>query len=245
MSWNARSLRLTIFMTPDAGPKASGLNWEELTGDRPENITNRGDQQQLQEGPYLAGRLLLQKQLPGRVDVVYAAFQVPDQTVADIPVATLGPLETACETMRGIALKMFEKLSGGCTRFALGAEMVSPAQTSLDAYKQLVEHMGSATFAFEGGQEFMYQINRPRDSKVEPGLKLNRLTRWNASSWQVFQLTGGAQVLQGLVRIGAVITTDLSTDEQRSDPLPAEKMPALYDELCALNTEIRDKGDIK
>jgi hypothetical protein len=112
--------------------------------------------------------------------------------------------------------------------------------------KILVDHMRSATFKFEGGQEFVYQINRLRKSKVVPTLTINRLMRWNASSWQpvTVELGAGVRALSGPARIGAVVTTDVNTDGDRPDPLPAEKLLDLFDELRDLTLEIRDRGDV-
>ncbi len=241
-TWKVRSLRLSLFLPSDAAPKVSALQWDDLTGTKPENVMNRGDQQS-QEGPFAPGRLLLQKQLPGRVDIIYAGF--PNREQPEVPVATLGTFEPAFEALRDIAYSLFDRV-GPPVRLALGAEMVQSAETALAAYRTLISHMGSATFTVEGGLEFVYQMNRPRTSKALPGLVLNRLTRWNASSWQpvTFELTGGVRVLSGPASVGAVITTDVNTDGERSTPLPGDSLAALLDELRDLTIEIRDRGDI-
>ncbi len=240
-TWKVRSLRLTLFLPSDAAPKVSGLQWEDLTGTKPENVMNRGDQQS-QEGPFAPGRLLLQKQVPGRLDLVYAGFPKAEP---EAPVATLGAFEPAFETLRDIAHTLFDRV-GPPVRLALGAEMVQSADTALAAYRTLISHMGSATFKLEGGLEFVYQINRPRTSKALPELPINRVTRWNASSWQpvTFELTGGVRVLSGQASVGAVITTDVNTDAERVTPLPGDSLAALLEELRDLTIEIRDHGDI-
>ena len=241
-TWKARSLRITLFLPSDAAPKAAKLEWEELTGAKPETVMNRGDQQS-QEGPFPPGRLLLQKQLPGRLDIVYAGF--PRAEEPEDPVATLGAFEPAFETLRSVAHKLFDKL-GSCVRLALGAEMVQPTETAMTAYRTLIGHMGSATFKTDGGSEFVYQMNRPRESRVLPGLLINRLTRWNAASWQpiTFEVAGTAQVHKGPAKVGALVTTDVNTDGDRLNALPPEKLVSLFDELRDLTIEIRDKGDV-
>ena len=240
-TWKVRSLRLTLFTASDPAAKAGSLEWEELTGAKPDNIMNRGDQN-LQEGAFPPGRLVLQRQ-PGRMDILYVGFPQAEQP--EEPVATLGVFEAALETFRSIAQNVFSK-SGPCVRLALGAEMVQAADNNLAAYKILVDHMGSATFKLNGGQEFVYQINRPRGSHIIPSLSINRLTRWNASSWQPvrLELGAGVRVLSGPPQIGAVITTDVNTAGERTDPLPSEKLPELFDELREMTLEIRDKGDV-
>src|SRR5439155_13431650 len=240
-SWKVRSLRLTMFLASDAGQKASALEWEQLTRYKPENVINRGDNQ-AQEGPLGPGRLLLQKQMPSRLDVLYAGFPKADSP--EDPVATLGDLEPSSDPLVGIAQKLFQKVNS-CVRLALGSEMVTPAGSPIEAYRLLVEHMGSASFKLAGGHEFIYQMNRPRGSKVVPSLLVNRLTRWNASSWQpvTFEVGGVATIVRGQPKIGAVITTDVNTGGDRTEPLPSAKLLPLLSELREMTIEIRDKGD--
>jgi len=44
--------------------------------------------------------------------------------------------------------------------------------------------------------------------------------------------------------VGAVITTDVNTDGERTNPLPLDKLSVLFDELRDLTIEVRDQGDI-
>lgn len=239
--WKARILRLTVFLPPESLAKGGEVQFEELIGTKPENVVNRASQQS-EEGPFEAGRLLLQKQ-PGRIDVILAGF--PKAEESEDPVATLGEFEVAFEALRSIAVKVFAKI-GSSVRVALGTEMVRAAPSAEAAYKMLVGHMGSATFRLDGGQEFVYQMNRPRRTDLLGGLVINRLTRWNASSWQpVFvEFGGSARVLSGSPQVGAVITTDINTDAENSKPFAPESLILILDELRDLTVEIRDKGDI-
>jgi hypothetical protein len=177
------------------------------------------------------------------LDVLFAGFPQADK--AEEPVATLGEFESASMTFREIARKVVDR-SGPTVRLALGAEMVQAAESAIAAYHILVDHMQSATFKFEGGQEFVYQINRPRRSKVIPDISVNRLARWNASSWQpvTFELGAGVRVLSGAAHVGALLTTDVNTEGERTVPLPTGELLELFDELRDLTLEIRDKGDI-
>src|SRR5882762_392853 len=102
--WKVRSLRLTIFLPAEGVKAATELDWEFLGGTKAEHITNRPEQQ-IQEGPFGAGRLLLQKQ-QGRLDMVYAGF--PRDEPED-PVATLGAFEEAYATFASITGKLLDK----------------------------------------------------------------------------------------------------------------------------------------
>jgi hypothetical protein len=240
-TWKVRNLRLTLFLASEGAAKAGALQFEQLVNEKPESTMRRGDQE-FQEGPLGPGRLLMQKQ-PARLDILFAGFPQPDQP--EEPVATLGDFETAFPALRQIAQTVFDDVKQAI-RLALGSEMVQSVESSLVAYKKLVDHMRSATFKLDGGQEFMYQMNRPRYSRVIPSLLINRLTRWNASSWQPvrFELGAGVRVLSGPPQIGAVITTDVNTDAEHLEPLPADKVSDLFDELRDLTLEIRDHGDV-
>jgi hypothetical protein len=244
--WKVQLLRVTLFVSPDADPSFEALSWAGLTGAKPESVQNKaGDERE--EGPFLGGRLLLQKQ-PRRVDL-YHARTVSDEEEAEDPVATLGELEPAFESVRGVVSKLLESLRTCCVRIALGTDMVQPVETVQAAYKTLVNHIRSATFSLEGAQEWLYQVNRPRESKVLKPLVVNRLTRWHASSWQAvrFQVvvgTGPEARAYGPTRIGAVVSTDVSTQADRGDPLPGGSLLPLLEELRGLTVEIRDRGDI-
>lgn len=237
-------MRLTLFVSLDAGSPLEAVSWASLTGAKPENVQNKaGDERE--EGPFLGGRLLLQKQ-PQRVDLYYAK-PVSEENEPEDPVPTLGELESAFETFHGVVSQLLESLHSCCVRIAFGTEFVRPAESLEAAYRTVVEHIGSATFHLEGGQEFLYQINRPRPSRVLKSLVINRLTQWHASSWQPVRFvmgTGNAQTLLGPRRIRSTITTDVNTDAERRVPLPGESLGALVKELQEMTAEIRDKGDI-
>lgn len=243
-AWKVTVLRLTLFVGSEEGQKLlSAIQWRDLTGTDPESIQGKGDDQ-LQQGAFPPGRLLLKKE-PGRLDVFFGGENQGKE--AELPVATLGPFEPASAALRGMASKVFGILGEVTIRLALGADLVQPAETSQEAYRILTQHIRSASFKLEGAQEFLYQINRPRNSQVISGLLLNRLTRWSAGSWQPIRLeTGGGAapvVVTGPARVGAVISTDANT-AVRTAPLPADKLLNLFDELCESTIEIRDKGDV-
>jgi hypothetical protein len=243
--WKVRVLRLTAFVESDEGwAAAHQVQWEDLTSSKPEAKQSKGDEEQ-QEGPFPPGRLILQKQ-PRRVDVLYAG--TGEDMEPATPVVTVGPFEPASEALRGVAAKLFDKVGRWCTRLALGTDFVRMAATVEEAYQALVEHIRTTPFKLKGGQDFVYQLNRPRKSRVVPDMQINRLTRWNASSWRPvrFQVGGGSSpmVLTGPAHIGAVVATDVNTVADRTEPLPANQLLALFEELRGLTAEIRDHGDI-
>jgi hypothetical protein len=246
MAWKVQNLRLTLFApSGEAQEMISALQWQDLTGSEPEESQKKGPVAQ-QEGRFPPGRLVLRKE-PGRVDVLLAGYMDEDAE-PEAPVPTVGPLEPAAQALRGLAATAFEKLGSSCVRLAVGADMVEPADSTQAAYAILVAHIRSTPFKLENAQEFTYQLNRPRTSQVMTSLVLNRLTRWHASSWRNIrlQVVGGGPTtsIQGDPLYGAVISTDVNTIGTRVEPLPAANLLPLYDELCGLTAEIRDKGDV-
>ena len=240
-SWKARSLRLTVFVASEASEKAAALGWQDIVGEKPETEMNRG---QLQVGPLPPGQLVLQKQGPTRVDMVYAGIPQEGDS-SDDPIATLGPFEPAYETFRTLALRVFEKV-GPVLRLALGTELVTGAKDVKSAYDLLLKHIRSTSFDLNNASEFVYQINRARPSRIVSGLKVNRLVKWHASAWQSVQLEIGAatRTVTGKLNVGAVITTDINSEAERVEPLPADRIAALLDELRDLTAEVRERGDI-
>jgi hypothetical protein len=241
-TWFTRTLRLTLLLSPSANQTGARLAWKKLTGKKPDKVTRHGNEQ-FAEGLFPPGRLLVQVR-PSRLDVISFGLPESNPRQADRN-PSLGPFEAASAKLRGLAEGLFAD-PGPYLSMALAAELVSPAETRVAAYRILVDHMGSATFNLEGGQEFLYEINRPRGSKVIAQLVVNRLTRWAATSWHpfVFETGIGPRLLSGPKSIGAVITPDIFTDTDRVEPLPPDRLRDLFSELCDMIVEIRDRGDI-
>jgi len=92
--------------------------------------------------------------------------------------------------------------------------------------------MRSAIFKLEGGRS---SFTRSTDPRLE-----GYATAPDQSSYTVARIVvatshgrtdRAARIISGKPRVGAVITTDVNTDGERTNPLPLDKLSVLFDEL--------------
>ncbi len=238
MSWNARSLRLTIF---PAG-EGNWPSWSDVTGATAETSLTRAGLIQ-EEGAFADGQLSLLRQIPLRLDLLYSAAISPTPESTSGP-RSVGQLDTALVVFTPLA-DHFLVSAPQALRIAFGLQLVKPSRSRAEAYDILNASICNAKFDFENAQEFSYQINRPRKSTgVDNDLLLNRLSKWSALMERlvVDDLSSG-RVVTASESYGASLEIDVNTAADRGDPLqnPAE----LFRELTRLAVEISEKGDVK
>jgi hypothetical protein len=131
------------------------------------------------------------------------------------------------------------------TRLAFGTVMELPARDKEEGYRQL-----SAYLPFQIGEsnssDFLYRINRPRNSRILNELRINRVSVWSLSMLRQTQLTPSAtgHIASSARSTGPQyacrVELDINTDAQFTDPLNN----TIFDELVDLAKEIYTKGDI-
>src|SRR5438445_5663899 len=181
MPWHARSLRLTAFPMPGSD-LSQAPNWQGLVGQAPEATVSRAGQV-VETGPLRPGVLQLAKQGPLRADLVLSAVPNPEGPDPELP--ALGVVQDAVAVFGPFA-ETFLHGSPPLQRIAFGADLVYPRQSRDEAYRYLTEAIRGARIDLDGASEFLYQINRPRESALLRGVRLNRLSKWSASMWQNF-----------------------------------------------------------
>jgi hypothetical protein len=98
--------------------------------------------------------------------------------------------------------------------------------------------------------EFLFQINRPRQSKSIPGIEINRLSRWSSSSITGFEFSiMPAAIGQSVVTTrepahATRIELDVSTPADRRAAIPQNTQAKLFVEMSELAKEIVLKGDV-
>ena len=93
----------------------------------------------------------------------------------------------------------------------------------------------------------MWQINRPRRSKVMGEVLINRFATWSVLRRDELQLvTGGASASATATATATAFAVKLGLDIYSDPimPLPAESMERLYKELISSAEEIMERGDI-
>jgi hypothetical protein len=245
-AWQAESLRLTLFPARTA-QTAEQTWWNDLFGEPPEVRNSRlkiGEQRE--EGPFEEGKLILAVQ-PGRVDW---RFTVAEKGVNVGEVRKIGPFLGSLDKFSKLMLDWFELGTCPATRrLAFGAVLVIPAKDRQEGYRQISAYL-PYDLDPEGSSDFLYQINRPRDSKTGiAGLRIHRLSKWSVATiyWMESELFFGlasALHFQGPQVFACRLELDINTVPDLKNELVQEQLPEVFRELLELGKEIAREGDV-
>jgi hypothetical protein len=236
-SWQAESLRLTVFPTPK--PYSIETWWEKLVGEPPEKTVSQPREGIIrEEGPALDGSLSLIVQTT-RIDWVLGPIQPP---------SLLGELPRSAEAFLSQISKWLLGDAPPAQRIAFGLATQLPVPDEAGGYHKLSKYLPGVTIDAENTSEFLYQINRPRasNSGIE-GLKINRLARWSVGFIQqaTFSMSDGkasATLQQSQFHCRAEL--DINTAADFGGEFTRQQSEALVRELADLALEIIKKGDI-
>ncbi len=134
-------------------------------------------------------------------------------------------------------------------RIAFGAVLLASVDSRASGYRQLAAYLPSVDIDPDHSSDFLYQINRGRDSATGiANLAINRLTKWS-----VAVLSRGGLVLEPTQILYHEIPQqyftcrlelDINTTTGQQEPLPRETVPSILSELVELAKEIVIEGDI-
>ncbi len=236
--WQAESLRLTVFRLPTAVAPESLDWWKGVVGSEPENrVESPRINVRREDGLFLGGRLSLNVS-PARIDWVLAAESKPEEVSTG-----LGPVEEGVKRFME-ALNGWLKLARPVQRLAVGVVASLGVPDRLSGYRAIQGFLQDVKLDAEHISDFLYQINRPRQSKVIPALKINRLSKWSVSLSRTLQLIVGAAPqasFGGPEEFACRLELDINTAAEHEGELPTlDVLP----ELVRLALEISDRGDI-
>ena len=138
------------------------------------------------------------------------------------------------------------------TRVAFGVNLVQPADGMLEAQVRLTSYLRDLAIDLENSSDFLYQINRRRESKTIPQLTINRLSKWSI----VTQAVGSFAVQSNQDVVGVVLSTpvtqsfasslelDINTVPDNGLNFPQSQLNDLFGELVNLGKEISEEGDV-
>lgn len=238
----AESFRLTAFLAPDE-QVAEPTWWADLVGSPPETRTSKPGRGELQEaGPFGDATLVLSLQ-PGRVD-----WYLTPRFEEDVPqeVRWAGRFADTAKVFGGLMARWLENCPA-LIRLAFGAIGHQPVRDRVEAYTLLARYLPAIEMDIEHSEDFLYQINRPRESAIVTELKINRLSKWTAALFVGLRLDVSKAVIQQRLAGGQTscrMEFDISTDAARTKEFPRVQLPALFEELKNLALELATKGDV-
>ena len=246
--WSAEVLRVTAF--PRADALASSDWWKQVVGREAEMKTQAPGLEQY-IGP-LEGMTLLLRVVPNqqnRIDWVLSP-DVKDSTGLALPI--LGDFAKSLDAFATAMGKWFKlPTCPSLKRVAFGGLLAQIVESDEAAYKAVSNYLHSVRLE-PGISDFMYQVNRRRESKVVPGLKLNRLSTWIVAqvatvTEEIFVGPAGPVPARSTVSQSSHVcrlNLDINTAPEFSGEFARESVPALFSELTVLGIEIARDGDV-
>lgn len=140
--------------------------------------------------------------------------------------------------------KYLEKV-GRVNRLAFGAVLVAPGPSLDTVIAALSGVLPQLELDRLQTPDFVFRINRRRQSRNSPTLTINRLFTWSIAQGQTVTLAAGPQPSQShSIQYAANVELDINTVPVTSRDIPVEKSVAILDELVELGLEIVEKGDV-
>ena len=249
--WLCDSLRVSaIWRSPI--PVESPLSWEAVAGAAPEIHESQPRQGTTKDaGPIGDGARTLELRTgPGRIDwLLLPIFNLPMLADLSRSIPNLGEVGDA---LRAFDAFLFEQAAAAyaAPRLALGVTALHPAPDRDSSYSELRSILSTISPNLDGSSDFLYQINRPRESSAAPGVTINRLARWGSVvmagiTVQSFvpQASGSVTQVQTPTAHATRIELDLSTSAERESELPLESRVPLLREMATLAMQVIEQGD--
>jgi len=242
-TWGVEDLRLTLFRLP--GESVTGA-WEALTGEQPTNQTASPKLHIYHEdGPFLGGVV--------SVDVTRERHDVRCVALPGDPplpvTPSLGAFDHACTPFRELCSKWIHAQTFAVRRVALGVTARLLVPSLVAGYTRLGEFLPTVTLS-TASSDFFYQINRPRPSKMVPGLVINRLSRWSVQRIQFASVAVGpgappAATIFGEPFHSCRVELDLNTAAEHGSDLEIDAVIAVLSELQSFASELLKVGDVE
>ena len=177
--WNVEHLRLTIFHP--SGVDTSNL-WERLMHVLPESRDERPREGVVQQQGEAGGNRLLLITRADRFD--WTVIPNPASDAGIMPTPILVDINQAVTLIQD-ALRISLQAVTVMDRLAFGALLGQQVADPTEGMSRLSEYLPRLGLEEQGVSDFVYQINRRRQSFRVPHAQLNRVARW--SSEQIIQ----------------------------------------------------------
>ena len=246
-AWQTQTLRLTAFPSPSA-PIIHPTWWHDLRGEEPESRISQPRKGGLkEEGSFGDGNLILGFE-PTRIDWIYTP--VNDEKQQSEGFLTIGSLDNTIQLFAPLMDHWFElEACPPVQQLAFGVILLQPVQDWQSGYRQLMHYIPSVQLDVDNTWDFLYQINRQRDSRFFTGLRINRLSKWSvvAIQWQTMSLQmPSAPIRQTLSPLyhACRLELDINTVPEFQGEFSREELTSVFHELIDYAVEIANRGDV-
>ena len=239
--WSVEHLRLTIFHPREVDT----LNlWEQSMGVRPESRDERPREGIVQQQGEAGGNRLLLTTHAERLDWTVVPNPATDPGIMATPI--LVELNQAMSILQR-ALRISLRSVRVVHRLAFGALLGQQVANPSEGMSQLSKYLPRLELEERGVSDFIYQINRRRQSSRVPHAQLNRVARWSLE-----------QIIAGEVRIAPAqapqvqssrtgftnrLLLDVNTIPEAS-AVATDRIQGLFDELVEIACKVASEGDV-
>ena len=243
MSWEAESLRITVFTA--GHPTEAPVTLEQISGSPADEVVEQPKAGiRSESAEFDGGKLFLTRQ-PGRIDLVLGV--TPSSGSQASAFANVGAYENAREEFHKLGATLL-RASGPVSRLAYGPILLRPVADRETGYYKLAEMLPSVKVDAENSLDMLWQVNRPRMSKSFENVKINRLTKWSVVRLQLlaihFSDSPGPELTSAPDTANAVrLELDINTSPG-APVLQQEQVIQLLSEFFTLADEIAEHGDV-
>lgn len=243
--WYVEMLRVTAFSADTSVIETEW--WEKLMPKEPpeKRLSRPKEKIYRDEGAFEKGKLILNITVP-RTDWLY--------TAADLNKDKELPIIDQFNKIGNNFYKLIKDWLRICTpvnRLAFGAILLQPVENKEEGYNRMSQYLTHIQLDPVSSSDFLYQINRPRQSDYVDHLSVNRLSKWSVVTLRTlhFQLDSNDRTASSVSSYNGSsacrLEIDINTSQEFSGEFSEEELLKLFDELIALANEISVYGDIK
>ena len=238
-SWQVEFARLIAFPAePALGLKQNW--WQELVGAQPEDYTLTGKKdRQLEQGTVRDVNLALAID-QHRIEWLVEPPMTPVESDGSLP--TIGPFRDTIPWFAQLVTSWLGKAAPAVLRLAFVCKLLQAADRQEDVYRAL-ERLLPHVELTPRPNDFLYHVNRRRNSQVVDGLQINRMSTWSKLN-VIFSVEPGRPFTWPEKGYSAV-QLDINTAPEKGGILPADLVPPLFEELVRFGLEIAERGDVE
>jgi len=246
-AWQVEQVRLTAF-SQEVVPLAKAAEWwQDVTGIAPTGKQEANAPGQppivIVQGEWSEGILTIQRQ-PGRIDWF---FTPGPSAAAKAPFALMPQPSKRVETIHKVGSWL--KKQKAVSRLAFGLVLMQPMTDQTSANKRLQVLLKDSVVLDPESRDFIYQINRPRNSQVLPGQKINRISKWMVVAVRMMQIaltpTGVAPMhMAGPEHVACRLEIDVNTPADLPESALQPNLTQVFTELIEMGLEIQKAGDV-
>lgn len=182
---------------------------------------------------------------PGRVDWALEAME--DGSLKTSELSATGAMSDATPGPFMGIVKNWLNESPPSNRLAFGSVLEMRTVDERTGCEKIQPYLHSIKMNPQGISDFFYQINRPRESTVRSGIRINRLSRWSVSLLGTIGVTIDPAVPKATTSLQGQYACRLELDINTaplSDAISRDDAHKVFQELVAFGKEIANKGDV-